>query len=263
MTQMLLAIDIGNTSATFGLFNKGRLTRRWSIPTGRLLKMRSLPLPHKDDIQKIWACSVVPQASRRLCKLLPKPTHFVTARNIPVIKVTTQKPSEMGADRLVNALAAYKLVGAPSIVVDFGTATTIDVIGKYGRYLGGIIAPGLGLGREALAKKTALLPWLEFDKISRSIRQGKNISSGPLATSLSSIGRNTVQAMSLGLIAGQAALVDEFVTRISRELKTRPKVVATGGYAKLIMPYSRSIKKIDEDLTLKGLDITGSPLSRG
>lgn len=250
---MLLAIDIGNTSATFGLFDHDRLIRRWPVLTTDLKAKHSLALSYKNKIQKIWACSVVPEINRQLAKLLPKPVHFVTVKNIPLIEVTIHKPSEIGTDRLVNALAAYKLVGAPAIVVDFGTATTIDVVDKKGRYLGGIIAPGLGLGREALAKKTALLPWLGFDKISRSLKQGR----------ASMIGRDTVQAMSLGLIAGQAALVDEFVTRISRELKTRPKVIATGGYAELIVPYSRLIKKIDSDLTLKGLNIIGSPLSRG
>lgn len=259
---MLLTIDIGNTLTAFGLFDGDRLIKRWAVLTGQIKKLRSLNLPRSKEIKEIWACSVVPEVNDYLKKLLPKPVRFVTVRNIPVIKVTTQKPSEMGADRLVNALATYKLFGAPAIVVDFGTATTIDVVDKKGNYLGGIIAPGLGLGREALAKKTALLPWLEFDKIGRSIKlKSKKTASNQMA-GISMIGKNTVQAMSLGLVAGQTALVDECVVRISRELGTRPKVIATGGYAGLIVPHSRKIKMVDPDLTLKGLCLIGSPLAR-
>jgi type III pantothenate kinase len=243
---MLLAIDIGNTNIVFGVFSGKKIIKQWRIPTPKTTLQR---LPALKGIDRIVVASVVPSLDKSLAKLLLKKyfikPHFVTASNIPVIRIRMKNKMEVGADRVVDALAAYKLYGGPVIVVDFGTATTFDVITAKGEYLGGAIAPGLLLARDALHAKTAKLPIVEL-KAPRSV-----------------IGNNTVEAIRSGLVLGYVAMVEGLVARIknesritihdSRTTSHEPRVVATGGLAPLICKYTRVVDIIDENLTLKGL----------
>jgi type III pantothenate kinase len=158
-----------------------------------------------------------------------------------------KKRNEVGADRVVNALAAYKLYGAPAIVIDFGTATTFDVISAKGEYWGGAIAPGINLARDALYHQTAKLPKVEI-KAPRKV-----------------IGTDTVSAMQSGLVYGYVAMVEGMLQRIKCQMsndKCQMKVIATGGYAPLICKYTNMVDCVDQDLTLKGLRLAGQNLPR-
>lgn len=208
-------------------------------------------------VEKIMVASVVPALDRKLSAELKKRfgvrPRFITAGNITKIKVRLKNKEEIGADRVVDALAAYALYGGPAIIVDFGTAATFDVISAGGEYLGGAIAPGITLARDALHHQTAKLPRIE-------LKAPKNV-----------IGRNTVEAMRSGLVYGYVAMVEGMVERIKLQItksnlqtipklqKSKPKikVIATGGLARLICQYTRVVDKIDDKLTLKGLQIVG------
>lgn len=257
---MLLAIDVGNSSVHFGLFEGKRLVKEWRCATKKPAnKIRGSLSGHsyfgswadKQNIRQIRVASVVPAADKIIKKLFPQAV-FVNYRNIG-IKVRVRKPSEVGADRLVNARAVKELYGGPAIIVDFGTATTFDVINAQGEYLGGVIAPGILMARDALHKKTAKLPQIAI-KAPRSV-----------------IGKDTVSAMQSGLVLGYAALVEGIIARMKTELTPLPplfkreggassvlagvslKVIATGGLARLICKYTDAIDRIDSQLTLKGL----------
>jgi len=174
--------------------------------------------------------------------------HFVTGKNIRGLKIRIRNKSEVGADRLVDALAAYKLYGGPCLVVDFGTATTFDVISKKGEYLGGIIAPGVALGRDALYERTAKLPKVN------------------ISAPRSLIGKNTVSAIQSGLVYGYVAMVEGIVKKIKSEIqspKSEIRVIATGGLAKLICKYTKVVDRIDTTLTLKGLKMVADDLGLG
>ena len=250
---MILTIDIGNTSTHFGIFKGEKLLKEWRIATERLSSykdIRYLKASYK-DIKKVVVSSVVPQANRTIRKWFPKAI-FIDHKNIG-IKIKLKNPSEIGADRLVDALAAYSLYKGACIVVDFGTATTFDVISAKGEYLGGAIAPGILLAREALYARTAKLPLIEIKK-PRQV-----------------IGRDTVEAMRSGLVYGYAAMVEGMIRRIKDELTPYPplliregekkgvscKVIATGGLAELICKYTKVVDRIDTKLTLKGLNYVG------
>lgn len=189
------------------------------------------------DIRDIIVSSVVPKADKVLRKMFPT-AKFITYKNIG-IKVKVKKPAEVGADRLVNACAAYKLYGGPAIIIDFGTATTFDVINAKGEYLGGAIAPGLELSRDILKERTAKLPKIE-------IKAPKNI-----------IGKTTVEAMQSGLVFGYVSMVEGMAKRIKKSAFRNPhsaiKIIATGGLARLICQQTGIIDTIDDKLTLKGL----------
>ncbi|KAF0134642.1 MAG: type III pantothenate kinase [Candidatus Saganbacteria bacterium] len=232
--RMLLAIDAGNSSVKFGLFDGKKLKKSWTIKTCNLKSFK----PSK-DIKNMPAVvsSVVPSADIILKKKL-KRVHFVTALAMKkTIRIKVKHLSEIGADRIVNALAAKELFELPAVIIDFGTATTFDVVSKNGEYLGGLIAPGIGLSRDILHKATAKLPLIE-------IKPPKNI-----------IGRSTVDAMRSGLVFGYAAMVEGVVKRLKKELGNQVKVIATGGFAKMIGKYTALIDIIDMDLTLKGLNL--------
>lgn len=246
---MLLAIDVGNTSIHAGLFDGNRLAKekRWStegISGDR--GIRDWGLGNK-DIRQVIVASVVPKADKVIRKLFPQAV-LVDHKNIG-IKIKVKKPSEVGADRLVNALAAHTLYKGPAIIVDFGTATTFDVINAKGEYLGGAIAPGILLARDTLHARTAKLPRIE-------IKAPRNV-----------IGKDTIEAMESGLVLGYASLVEGMIDRIKKELRThyalrvtryKIKVIATGGLAPLICQQTAVIDRIDELLTLKGLILVGS-----
>ncbi|MFH1825962.1 MAG: type III pantothenate kinase [bacterium] len=237
---MLLAIDVGNTSVVFGLFQGKKLVREWRCPT------LDFKFPNiKAKVDQIIVASVVPALDRRLKaegeKRFGLKPFFVTARNIPGIGIRMRDKNEVGADRVVDALAAYTLYKGSCIVVDFGTATTFDVISKAGEYLGGAIAPGIALARDALFEQTAKLPKVKIEAPKRVI------------------GNDTVSAMQSGLVYGYVSMVEGMVKRLGKGCK----VIATGGYAKLICKYTKVVDRIDEKLTLKGLRIIADDLEMG
>jgi type III pantothenate kinase len=262
---MLLAVDIGNTNVTIGLFNSGRLVASRRAATHPRSSADALEhlldgLIRLDDaafadVSAIACASVVPNltdaietiAARRERSLV-----VASAGTVP-LAIRVDRPSDPGADRLVNALAAARLHGTPAVVVDFGTATTLDCVAADGAYVGGAIAPGLELGLEALAARTAKLPRIELRIPDRAI------------------GRDTVSAMQSGTIFGYQALAAGLLARVRAELAdaadVQPrdvKAILTGGLS--AAPWARSldgIDAIDPDLTLKGLAILHAEVSGG
>lgn len=239
---MLLAIDIGNTNITLGLFRKNRLIRRYSFATQQRY--------YRPFIKKLLSCqpieaaiisSVVPQATKQIEKTIKNltPTKvIVLGRDIIVpIKNRYLYPKQVGQDRLVNAYAALKLYGVPAIVVDFGTAVTFDVISRNREYLGGLILPGLEISLDALAEKTALLPRIK------------------LAKPKGLIGRNTANSILNGIVYGFSVLTDGLIDKLKSELNKNYKVIATGGNINFIAKYCTKFDAIDINLTLKGLNL--------
>ena len=233
---MILAIDVGNTSTVFGLFSGKKLVKEWRCPTAKL-KFPKI----SSEISRVMMASVVPSLDGKLKLGIGKhyqlKPFFVTAQNIPGLKVRLKNKKEIGADRVVDALAAYTLYGGPLVVVDFGTATTFDAISAKGEYLGGAIAPGIALARDALYEQTAKLPKIKI--------------SAPKKV----IGKNTILAMQSGLVYGYVGMVEGMVKKFkdqNSKFKTA-KIIATGGLAPLICKYTKVVDKIDIKLTLKGL----------
>jgi type III pantothenate kinase len=231
---MMLAIDVGNSSTTFGLFNGTDLVKVWRVETVKLgTRYR---VPGGRSIKEVIVASVVPKANKALKRRFPK-ARFVNYHDVG-IKIKLKKPAEVGIDRLVNALAAIKLYGAPAIIVDFGTATTFDVVSAKGEYLGGAIAPGIMLSRDILHERTAKLPRIEI-KAPRRV-----------------VGRSTVEAMQSGLVFGYVAMVEGMVKRILSKVRgprSKVAIIATGGLARLICKQTGVIDIIDDNLTLYGL----------
>ncbi len=254
---MLLALDVGNTNAVFGLFKlasegtKPEVIANWRITTpteqtvdefGILLQnlfaLRGLKM---DSVTGIAISSVVPPLDtmmRQACEtyfgLKPLVIEPGVKTGVPVL---TDNPAEVGADRIVNCAAAFEEFGGPAIVVDLGTATTFDVISKKGEFLGGAIAPGLGISAGALFARAARLPRVDIKKPAKVI------------------GTNTIDHMQIGLYYGYIGLVDGILERMIAELGPETKTIATGGLAKLIAGGSRYIAVVDEMLTLNGLRI--------
>lgn len=238
---MLLAIDIGNTNITFGIFKNNKLIKRFDIPTRdyslKKLKQRLNEVCINDAI----ICSVVPKVTGKLGddlnKLLEKKPIIIGKDIIVPLKNLYRRPKQVGQDRLVNAYAGIKLYGAPLVAVDFGTAITFDVISKNNEYLGGMILPGLEISLSCLAQKTALLPKIKLEKPKEFI------------------GRDTKNSMLSGIVYGFAALTGELVMRIRNKIGKSAKVIGTGGNVNLIGAYCRQGYKIDKNLTLKGLNL--------
>jgi type III pantothenate kinase len=263
---MLIAIDVGNTGMTIGRIDGGQVgpTRRAatrpeaSADELRLLLDGLLALDGGalTAVRGIVAASVVPAVSATLAELARRmevEVTFASASSVPML-VRTERPHEVGADRLVNALAALRLHGAPAVVVDFGTATNFDVVSADGAYIGGALAPGLELGLDALARRTAKLPRIELARPERAI------------------GRETVSAMQSGAVIGYIGLVRELLAAIRAELAADgaqpPKVILTGGLS--AAPWASEIPGvdvIDPLLTLRGLAIlhaeVGARAARG
>ncbi len=247
---MLLAVDIGNTSTVCGVFEeKGNITALFTfkteIPVSSeeiLIKLKNFLELYKiklRDIKGLSIACVVPSALNYWVEMGKK----WLAREVLVADHTTVDipmdllyPSEVGADRLINALAGWEKYKTSLIIVDFGTAITFDCISEKGVYLGGAIAPGLFISAEALFKKTAKLPKIDLSEI-------------PLQT----IGKDTISALKTGLLYGFTGLTDYLIDKLSKEMGSSPKVIATGGMAKFIVPLSKKIEKIDPYLTLEGL----------
>jgi type III pantothenate kinase len=244
---MILLFDIGNTHTHVGLANGRRVLRQFDIHTGEWsggdAKMRVAKFVGAKKIEGVVLCSVVPRvtpfvrkAVRRLWKLNALE---LTPKTLRGLGIDYPKPDTIGPDRLANAVAARHRFGAPVVVVDFGTAVTFDVVNRAGRYVGGIIAPGLAAMTDYLHEKTALLPKIR-------IREETAI-----------IGKNTGQAMMIGAVHGYRGLVRELIAELKRELRAKHlPVIATGGYARLIASKLPEISAVEPNLTLEGLRLT-------
>lgn len=246
---MLLVLDVGNTNIGLGLFQGEGLLHHWRVATRRegtsdeyaillrnLLEGVKAPL---DAIDGVMMASVVPpldgtlvEMVGSLLKVTPLTVGPGTKTGMPILY---DNPREVGADRIVNAVATFAQYGGPAIVVDFGTATTFDAISARGEYLGGVIAPGIGISAEALFERAAKLPRIE------------------IARPRSVIGKTTVESMQSGLFYGSLALVDGVVRRMQQEMGGTRVVVGTGGLAHLILADSEAVERVDPLLTLTGL----------
>ena len=247
--SMLLVMDVGNTNIALGLYEGENLLIDWRAVTrqdqtadefGILIKELFFlnEIQFQDVTGIIFSCVVPPllPALEDMCRRYLRSQPMIVSPALKTgISIQYDNPGEVGADRIVNAVAALAKYPPPIIAVDFGTATTFDVISKKGEYLGGVICPGISISAEALYQRTAKLPRIELIR--------------PKAV----IGKNTVQSMQSGLIYGYTALVDGLIDRMSDELDSDPYVVATGGLAYLIAPESRRIKSVNTRLTLEGL----------
>lgn len=249
---MLLAVDIGNTNTVLGLFNGEQLIQEWRIRTEvnatedeygitirNLFAARSLALEEVADI--IISCVVPPvlNAVERFCRKYFKLTPLVVGPGIRTgMPIFYDNPKEVGADRIVNAVAAYEVYKTAIIVVDFGTATTFDYISDKGEYMGGVISPGIMISCEALFQKASKLPRVEI-----------------FARPPSIIAKNTISSMNAGIVYGYSGLVEGIITRMRKEVRNEAKVIATGGLAQLIAGECSVIDVVDEHLTLRGLRI--------
>jgi type III pantothenate kinase len=246
---MLLVIDIGNSNTSLGVYDGEKLVVHWRLTTARSrtadewgVHARNLFALAGLDFKSISAvaiASVVPpvdftlkQMAERYFDLSPLFINHTIDTGVPILY---EPASEVGADRIVDAVAAIHKYGAPCIVVDFGTATTFDAINARGEYVGGIITPGITISSDALFERTAKLPRVEIKRPQKVI------------------GSNTVEAMQSGLYHGYAGLVDGILRKMIDELGGSPKVIATGGLAPLIAKGSEFIETVDETLTLEGL----------
>jgi type III pantothenate kinase len=248
---MLLLIDVGNTHTTIGIYEGDKLKNHWRISTDlrktedefamlfkNLLAEKALTF---SDIKAVVISCVVPPLIWILNKMSREYCHvnslLVNSKIKLNIKIKTDYPEEVGADRIVNAVAVFALYGAPAIIIDFGTATTFCALDKEGNYIGGAIAPGLELSSNALFEKTSKLPKVELKKCEQAI------------------GHNTIQAIQSGVYLGHLGLTRELIDRFKKELKGKPIVIATGGYAELIGKSTSLFDRIDPLLTLEGLKI--------
>ena len=246
---MLLVIDIGNTNTSLGVFDVETLATHWRLTTEQsrtgdewgVLTRNLFALAGLDfkSINAIAIASVVPPLNFTLKRMAEVYFHltplFIDHTVDTGLPILYQPASDVGADRIVDAVAAIKKYGAPCIVVDFGTATTFDAINSKGEYLGGVITPGITISADALFERAAKLPRVE-------IKRPRNV-----------VGSSTVEAMQSGLYHGYVGLVDGILKRMIGELGGTPHVIATGGLAPLIATGSEFIEQVDETLTLEGL----------
>lgn len=246
---LLLAIDIGNTNAVIGVYDGERLHAFWRIATDErrmpdeyaVLLRDLLTLSHHtpDDIGAVVLASVVPPVLLTMQEVCERHWHIhplVVSQDLDLgIAVRYDPPRSVGADRLANAVAVLEHYRCPALIVDFGTATTIDALDNRGAYVGGAIAPGLLVGLDALVQRTAQLPHI------------------PVSAPAQAIGCNTVESMQAGILFGYAGLVDGLVTRMRAELGGEAFVVATGGLAEAVAPHTGTIDLVNRELTLEGM----------
>lgn len=246
---MLLAVDIGNTNIVAGVYSAETLVTQWRIATdsrrmpdeytvlfAALLERARL---RSDELSGAVVAGVVPLVQASLLASLREgwglqPMVVSYALDLG-IEVRYSPPTGVGADRVANAVAALHRCGAPSVVVDFGTTTNFDVVSPDGAYIGGAIAPGLEASQQALVSRTAQLPHF------------------PLEAPPAAIGTSTVTSLQSGILFGYAGLIDRLVELISDELERSPHVLATGGLADIVSPHTRTVQRVDPDLTLEGL----------
>ena len=244
-------IDIGNTHIVAGVYRGEKLVHSWRIATHRqwtsdevVSLLRGFFQQEKlkpTSVKGACVSSVVPPlipVFEKVCLKLFKIESLVVSCKLEMgIQVKTDVPAEVGADRLVNAAAAFKAWGGPLVLVDMGTAITVDAVNAQGHYLGGAIAPGVNLGAEALVQRTAKLPRVELDK------------------PLKAIGSNTIESIRSGVYHGAVGQVREIIKQVSKNMRPRPKIIATGGWASWMPVKEIGIDKVDMDLTLKGLKL--------
>lgn len=247
---MLIGIDVGNTNTVIGALEGFDVTHLWRVSTVarttdefgltlvQLLEHNNIPI---EDVEGVAVCCVVPSVLYAIEKAARRYLHcgvLVVGRGIKTgMRVRTDNPREVGADRIVNAVAAFEDHGGPLVVVDFGTATTFDCVSAEGDYIGGAIAPGYQISADALFTRTAKLPRVPLQRPERAI------------------GTNTVSSMQSGLFWGYVGLVNELARRCKAEFDVHPRCVATGGLARIIGGACDEIDAHDEHLTLKGLRI--------
>ena len=253
VSELVLALDVGNTNTVVGLFDDGRLVTRWRLATHpertadevglwlrQLLDWQGVDV---DDLEAVAVASVVPPMDPRLeegvRRYLGRGAFFVRPGIKTGMPLRVEAPQELGADRLCDAVAAHRKYGGPCVVIDFGTAVTWEVVSSAGEYLGGAIAPGPGLTVEALSSHTAKLPHVALAPPERVI------------------GKGTVDSIQSGVFYGYLGLVDGVTRRILAEIGSAP-VIATGGFAATIAAHSETIEYVDEELTLEGLALLWS-----
>ena len=248
---MLLAIDVGNTQTHVGMFRGDELVQHWRFATARfatadelaavlsgLLGLRELRF---GDVDAVMVAAVVPTLAHEYEQVVER---YFQGRGLlvgPEIKsgmaIRIDRPQELGADRLVNAIAAYERVGGACIAVDFGTAINYDVVSAAGEYLGGVISPGIEISLEALAARAARLPRVDIEEPRHAI------------------GKGTQEAIQAGVVYGFAGQVDAIIGRIREELGEEATAIATGGFAEAIVPFCEQVDEVDDRLTLQGLKL--------
>ncbi len=247
---MLFLIDVGNSNIVMGVYDKDTLIKEWRIRTVRettedefFIIISSLFMHAGIDpakIEKTIISCVVPPIMIFLdafCrKYLKHEPFWVTGDNISIMPILYKNKSEVGADRIVNAIGGYNKYKKSLIIIDFGTATTFDAVSEKGEYLGGAISPGIMISSEALFTKTSKLPRVEIFMLPERV-----------------IGKDTAESIKSGIIFGYAGLVDNIVKKMKQEMGTSPYVIATGGLASLIYKASETIESVEPDLTLEGL----------
>lgn len=248
---MLLAIDVGNTQTHVGLYSDDELVAHWRSATARfatadelavllssLMGLRSLSLA---DAEAAIVSSVVPTLAHEFEQLIER---YLDGRGALVgpslrtgMAIRIDRPQELGADRLVNAVAAYERIGGACVAVDFGTAVNYDVVSAEGEYLGGVISPGIEISLDALSARAARLPRVD------------------IAEPRHAIGKGTQEAIQAGIVYGYAGQVDGILGRLRAELGSDAPALATGGYAAAIVPFCEAVSEVDDELTLRGLKL--------
>lgn len=256
---MLLAVDIGNTNTVIGVYDGDRLIHHWRLRTEKdttedefHLLIKNLFSSEGAKVEAITktiiSCVVPPMVSivNGFCmRYLHHEPLWVDATTFTDMPILYDNPKEVGADRIVNAVAAYHKYKTSLVVVDFGTATTFDCISQVGAYIGGAISPGILISSEALFQKASKLPRVEVFAAPKRV-----------------VGKNTISSMNAGIIYGYAGLVDGIVRRIKKEMTQEPKVIATGGLAELMADVAETIEAVEPHLTLEGLKIIYDKLQK-
>jgi type III pantothenate kinase len=254
---MLLAIDVGNTNIVLGIYDAADLLRTWRIRTDSRMTEDEFRVftAHLfseigidiTKIQKVVVSSVVPPMAGIIDSFCRKyigwHPYWVGPESFPHMPIRYMHPGQLGADRMVNAAAAFHKHRTSLIVIDFGTATTFDAVSDKGEYLGGAISPGIGISADALYAKASKLPRVELSHPPETV-----------------IGKDTIGSIRSGIIYGYAGLVDGMVGRMKKEMASNPKVIATGGLAQLMMNISETIESLEPNLTLEGLKLIGDAI---
>ncbi|RPH94085.1 type III pantothenate kinase [candidate division KSB1 bacterium] len=249
MTLRLLAVDVGNTHTTIGLFDEKKLTERWRMATrvartaDELWVFLLQFLHHRNILENTLSAvaisSVVPEltfAYAQMCRdRLGKPPFVITHERVHSLKIDYDPPSSVGADRLCGAVAAYAKYGGPLVIVDLGTATVFDVVDDKAVYRGGLILPGIQTSVEALHQKAALLPRVE------------------LTYPAELVGRTTEAAIQSGVLVSAVVTIDAIVEKIQHQYSKPLKVVATGGFAEMLQPHCRTLDHVEPNLVLEGI----------